>query len=157
MSTNFLFATSCTAGVADLTAVSWAAGPSATAAELDCRIDASSNACECQRLAAYFLGIDAQRYDNVVSNVVTRLDPNRSAAWTRNYTASLAQLEASNPEQVPYLTSLSMGADYNERLQLKLDTLVAYYFDGPATQGPGGRPNLADEDLSFSVVRRLWY
>jgi hypothetical protein len=100
--------------------------------------------------------MDSQRYDDVVSAVVNRLDPKRSAALKRNYTDSLTQLQTSNPEQLLYLTTLSRGSDHNNRLQLNLDTLVRYYFDGPATQGTAGRPNIADEDLRYSVVRCIF-
>lgn len=133
--------------------MSWKEGAAADAPELDCTGSADVNACECGRLAAYAADLELLRYAAVVDAITSRLDPERSSVMKANSTARLEALLTDRPEQVPYLSALSRGADHSDRLRLQIDAQVGMYFAGPRTVGARGQANVADESLSFATVR----
>ena len=143
----------CVAGTADLIGVNWKESAVADASELDCTGVADMNACECGRLAAYAAALELANYQAIVDTIVSRLDPARTTVMKANFTARLESLLADRPEQVPFLSTLSPGTDHQDRLQLQLDSHVDFYFHGPGTVGASGQANVADEELSFAVVR----
>lgn len=123
--------------------------------DTDCTAAADPTACECSRLATFYTEVEASTYDYVTTSIINRLAPRRTAVMTANATKQIERIRDTKPEQVAYITTHSIGADYRNRPMLRLADLIMFYYAGPATVGPEGGVNTADEALQYQYVRPL--
>jgi hypothetical protein len=140
-------------GAAVPTPVNWLNSTLSPSVDTNCTAAADPTACECGRLGTIYKEVEEATYDLVTTAIINRLDPRRTAVMTANATKQIEYIRNNKPEQVPYITSNSNGADYRNRSWFRLTDLIKFYFSGPATFGADGTVNAADEALQYQYVR----